>query len=130
MLARPGRRDCVPVDILAPVHRVGIDDIGDTLITAEFAQLVFRAIVIELEALEGFRKLRHDPVRIIRFIHADGSELQATIAKGPHGFVCRRGPGEELDAFRARASAECRATRGPVILIMDQEKEPSDAARS
>jgi hypothetical protein len=64
-----------------------------------------------LAALEEARRLQDQPVemRHIRFIRADGSEIEATVAKGPRGFICRRAVGEELDAFYLRADAECRA---------------------
>jgi hypothetical protein len=85
-----------------------------------------------LEALEEIHKLRNAPVEIrhIAFIHPDGSEVEATIASGPGGFVCRRVADEKLDDFKARADSECRATnpRGPAILVF-LEGEPSDAAR-
>jgi hypothetical protein len=81
--------------------------------------------------------VRDEPVRIVQigFVHADGRPVEATVAKGPGGFICRRGPDEELDAFKARADEECRLEieakgrpQAPAILIfMDQEEEPSDA---
>ena len=74
-----------------------------------------------LEALEEIHGLRDGPVRIthFNFVRADGSEVEGTVATGPANFVCHRRIGEELDAFQARASDECRAThwRGPMIFV-------------
>jgi hypothetical protein len=82
-----------------------------------------------LKTLEGIRKLQDGPVRLISFVHADGRPIEATVANGPGGFICRRAIGEELDAFKSRASDECRATnpRGPAILVF-LEREPSGRA--
>jgi hypothetical protein len=82
-----------------------------------------------LEALEEARKLRDAPllIRHINFICADGSEVEATLAKGPDGFIRRRAIGEELDAFKARVDGECEAEyrigklREPVILLFLDE---------
>jgi hypothetical protein len=64
--------------------------------------------------------------------HVGGRRVEATIAKWPGNFVCHRAIGENLDAFGARADAECRAAKlhSPVILFFMKEEEPSDAARS
>jgi hypothetical protein len=74
-----------------------------------------------LEALEEARKLTDAPaeMRHICFVGRDRREVESTIAEGPRGFICRRNPGEELDAFKARADAECRAAhpRGLAILF-------------
>jgi hypothetical protein len=86
-----------------------------------------------LEALEELAKLRSGPTQIrhIAFVRADGSPVDATIARGPSNFICRRAIGEELEAFKSRASDECRAIRWrvPPILVFLTE-EASDAARS
>jgi hypothetical protein len=81
-----------------------------------------------LEALEEIRKRRNGavPIRHIGFVDAYGRPAEVAVAKGPGGFICRRAIGEELDAFRARAGEECRASRGPAILVF--LREPSDAA--
>jgi hypothetical protein len=84
-----------------------------------------------LEALEEIPKLRNAPVEIrhISFIHPDGSEVEATIASGPGGFVCHREPDETLDGFKSRAHSECPPAKPhlpPPILIFTTEG-PSDA---
>jgi hypothetical protein len=87
-----------------------------------------------LEALEERRKMQDGPVLIrqLCFINPDRTEVEATVAKEWAGdFVSYRRPGEALDAFKSRASDECRATkpREPVFLFfMDQKEESSDAA--
>ena len=56
-----------------------------------------------LEALEEIRKMqKNGPVRIahISFVDAYGRPVEATVANGPGGFICRRAIGEELDASR------------------------------
>jgi hypothetical protein len=82
-----------------------------------------------LEALEELRALRDGPVEIrhIAFIHPDGTEVEATIASGPGGFVCRRAIGEELEAFKSCAS-KCLAIRWRVLAILVfLDGEPSEA---
>jgi hypothetical protein len=84
-----------------------------------------------LEALEEFYKLQDGPlhVRHINFVRADGHEVDATLAKGPGNFVCRRAMGEELIDFKARASDECLALkpRVPCAILLFM-REASDAA--
>jgi hypothetical protein len=79
-----------------------------------------------IETLEEERKQQNEPVRIthVAFVHADGRQVEATVASGPANFVCHRGIGEELDAFKSRASDECRAAspRGPVVLVFMEEQ--------
>jgi hypothetical protein len=84
-----------------------------------------------LEALEEARKLQDGPLEItcINLIRADGIPVEVTFASDLGGFVCRRGVGEELDAFKSRASDECRAIRWrcvPILVFL--KKEASDAA--
>jgi hypothetical protein len=85
-----------------------------------------------LEALEELAKLRSGPTQIrhIAFVRADGRPAEATVARGPGNFICRREPGEDLDTFRARAGNECPPAKPflpPAILLFTTE-EPSDAA--
>ena len=47
--ARPYRRDRTPVDVVAPVHFSGIDDVGRTRLALKFDKLVVRAVRIELD---------------------------------------------------------------------------------
>jgi hypothetical protein len=77
-----------------------------------------------LEVLEA-RALANAPVQIvhINFVGADKVRVEPTVARG-RDFECFRLAGEDLDAFRARASLEARATAppGPMVLIFPEEE--------
>jgi hypothetical protein len=83
-----------------------------------------------LEALEEVRKLQDGPVviRQLCFINPDRTEVEATIARGPGDFICRREPGESLDEFKARASRECppgNIFKPPPILVFLTGESPN-----
>src|ERR1700752_940801 len=66
-----------------------------------------------IAALEEYSSYQRGPIEVrhLRFINADGGEVDATLAQGPYGFVCRRESGEELDAFKSRATDEVIAAK-------------------
>ena len=79
-----------------------------------------------LEALEEARRLQDGPPQMISigFVNPDKTPIAPTVA-WTGDFKCWRLEGEDEDAFRARAHAECRAAdpRPVQILIFSDDKE-------
>jgi hypothetical protein len=84
-----------------------------------------------IEALEEARRQQTQPSFVIVFQCIDryGQPLEATVASA-RDFVCRRGEGETLESFEARASQECLAChpRGMPPPILTFDVEPPNAA--
>jgi uncharacterized protein DUF5681 len=101
------------------------------ILLREGATMTREKFKARLAVLEEHRMLRQPPSETMHlcFVNHDRCEIDANVARGPNGFLCRRNADEELESFKSRADDECLAQRPkvPVAGIVFMREAP-DAA--